>query len=131
MTNHVLYLNNLLMKLDELIPVVTNGTVESEFSRYYPENPTEELFDIIKVVGEFTNVQKDLTGNILQMSIVSQLCTKFLYEYTSTLEEFAKIGTDMTDRLIQRADTMLKSIANDVTFDEIYDRMKELVSEPA
>lgn len=130
MTEHVKYLNNLLLKLDELVPVVTNGEVQSEFSKYYPENPEKDLFDVIKVVQEFTDVQKDLTGNIFQMSIISQLCTKFLYEYNSTLEEFAKIGTSVTDRLIQRTDKMLKSIAEDATFDDIYDKMKSYMDEP-
>ena len=130
MTEHVKYLNNLLLKLDELVPVVTNGEVQSEFSKYYPENPDEDLFDVIKVVQEFIDVQRDLTGNIFQMSIISQLCTKFLYEYNSTLEEFAKIGTSVTDRLIQRTDKMLKSIAEDATFDDIYDKMKSYMDEP-
>lgn len=130
MTEHVKYLNNLLLKLDELVPVVTNGEVQSEFSKYYPKNPDEDLFDVIKVVQEFTDVQRDLIGNIFQMSIISQLCTKFLYEYNSTLEEFAKIGTSVTDRLIQRTDKMLKSIAEDATFDDIYDKMKSYMDEP-
>lgn len=130
MTEHVKYLNNLLLKLDELVPVVTNGEVQSEFSKFYPKKPDVDLFDVIKVVQEFTDVQKDLTGNIFQMSIISQLCTKFLYEYNSTLEEFAKIGTSVTDRLIQRTDKMLKSIAEDATFDDIYDKMKAFMDEP-
>lgn len=129
MINHVHYLNDLLLKMDMIIPVITGGTVESEFHNYYPDDPDNNLFNIMDVIDEFNNVQEDLSGNVFQMSMVSQLCTKFLMEYHATLKTYAEIGTNRTDQILSMTDQMIKSINDEETLDGIYDKILEIIKQ--